>query len=100
MKKIINGKKYDTETATFLAERQYSYPGQFQYCLEELYIKKTKEFFLSGEGGARSKYAEICGQNEKCGGKNIIPLTEVEAKKWIEENANSDFEKIFGQCEE
>jgi len=56
MKKIINGKKYDTETATKLGEDCRGYRGDIDFWSEELYRKKTGEFFLYGEGGARSQY--------------------------------------------
>ena len=67
---------------------------------ECLYKKKTGEFFLQGEGGPMSKYAKSCGNNSWCGGKDIMPLSLEEAKRWVEEFANSDFEEIFGEIEE
>ena len=52
MKQIINGKKYDTETAERLACEDAGLPvNDFAYWCEELYRKKTGEFFLHGEGG-------------------------------------------------
>ena len=37
MKKVINRKVYDTETASLVAEVSFSYPGDFQYWSESLY---------------------------------------------------------------
>lgn len=55
MKKIINGKKYDTDTAK---EVGYSNNGllstDIDYIEETLYQKKTGEFFLYGEGGCKN----------------------------------------------
>lgn len=102
MKKIINGKKYDTETAKKIGFSTNNLPySDFTYCDETLYRKKTGEFFLYGEGGAMSKYSQPCGQNCRCGGSEIIPMTEEEAKKWTEKNLNTDeYEEIFGEVEE
>jgi len=101
MKKIINGKKYDTETAKILGSAGYSYPGDFSYWQETLYRKKTGEFFVHGIGGPLSKYARSIGLNEWTGGEEIIPLSPKEAQKWAEENLEAEeFEKVFGEVEE
>lgn len=101
MKKIINGKRYDTDTAKFIAEASYSNYGDFNYWSESLYQKRTGEFFLHGEGGARSKYSRATGQNEWCGGAEIIPLTLLEAQEWGEKYLDADeYEETFGVVEE
>lgn len=101
MKSIINGKKYDTKTAKELAFYTYLCPNDFRYLQETLYQKRTGEFFLYGEGGPASKYAVVLGQNERCGGEKIIPLTVDEAKRWAEEHIDGDeYEEIFGEVEE
>ena len=100
MKKIINGKKYDTETAKSLFVWCNNSTG-FSHCREELYRKKTGEYFLYGEGGAMSKYSRSCGDNSWCGGEEIIPMTEANARKWMEEHSDADtFERVFGEVEE
>lgn len=101
MKKIINGKRYDTETAEFCGSHEYGYPGDFNYVSEELYQKRTGEFFLYGEGGANSKYREEISMNSWSGGERIIPLTEDEAKEWAEEYLDAEeYEKLFTVAEE
>ena len=102
MKKIINGKKYDTETAKELGNYWNGYPSNdFKCYYETLYIKKTGEYFLFGEGGGLSPYATSCGNNSWGSGKEIIPLTEAKAKTWAEKHLNADeYEAIFGECEE
>lgn len=102
MKKIINGKKYDTNTAK---EVGYWNNGllltDINYIEEILYQKKTGEFFLYGKGGARTEYAEHIGENNSRSGSNIILLAEDEAKKWAEERlAVDEYEEIFGEVEE
>ena len=102
MKKIIKNKVYDTETAQKCGEWDNGhYTNDFAYCAETLYQKKTGEFFLHGEGNAASKYSRSCGQNEWCGGEQIIPLTYAEAQKWAEEHLDGDeYIAIFGEPEE
>ena len=46
MKKVINGKMYNTDTAKRMADWSYGYPGNFEYYEEELYKKKTGELVL------------------------------------------------------
>lgn len=101
MKKIINGRRYDTETATVLGEDSYSNCGDFHFWEESLYQKRTGEFFLHGVGGPASKYAETVGQNQWTGGEKIIPLSFDKAREWAENHLGSDeYEEIFGPVEE
>lgn len=90
MRKIINGKLYNTDTAEFVDEYTYSYPSDFNYEYEKLYRKRTGEFFLYGEGGPASKYSVCTGQNEWSGGEKLIPLSDDEAREWLEENSDAD----------
>lgn len=107
MKKIIsstyflNGRKYDTETAKCVGNWNNGYScNDFKYVKESLYCKKTGEFFLYGEGGAMTEYAESYAGNTY-GSERIIPLTEDEAKEWAENKLDADdYESIFGPVEE
>ena len=102
MKKIINHKVYDTETAKELGS--YSNGGSwrdFSHYEETLYRKKTGEFFLHGEGGPMTRYAETVGQNEWSGGEKIMPMDYSEAQKWAEKHLDADeYEAIFGEIVE
>lgn len=101
MKKIINNKRYDTETAKLLGEDSYSNWGDFHFWEETLYQKRTGEFFLHGVGGPASKYAETVGQNQWIGGEKIIPLSFEKARDWAENHLEADdYEGIFGPVEE
>lgn len=101
MKLIRNGKKYDTDTArklgtwsNFLSRRDIG------WCEESLYRKKTGEYFLHGEGGPASRYAERF-QNSRISGEAIIPLTYEQARSWAEEHLDADeYEDIFGEVAE
>lgn len=100
MRKIINGKAYDTSTAKFLTawENDCS-PTDFSYTSESLYIKRTGEYFIHGESNASGKYAHL-SYGMYCGGENIIPLTKEEAMEWVERRANDEYESIFGKVGE
>lgn len=101
MKKVINGKRYDTDTAKKLASDWYSNCTDFHYWEETLYRKNTGEYFLHGEGGPASKYAQSVGQNSWSGGEKLIPLSVENARKWAEDHLDGDeYEKIFGVIEE
>ena len=102
MKKIINGKVYDTEKAKELGT--YANAGSwrdFSHLEETLYRKKTGEFFLFGEGGPMTRYAEAEGQNSWTGGRRIMPMSYDEAREWAEEHLTADeYEAIFGEIVE
>lgn len=101
MKKVINGKVYDTEKAKKLGFDSYSNTRDFNYWHEEIYRKKTGEFFLYGEGGPMTKYAISIGQNSWSGGEKIIPLSIEAARKWVEDHLDADdYEEIFGLPDE
>ena len=50
MKKIIEGRVYNTETAKLLGEFSYSNRRDFNYFSEKLYRTKSGAYFLYGEG--------------------------------------------------
>lgn len=101
MKKIINGKVYDTDKARELGTDSYSSPRDFNYWHETLYQKRTGEFFLYGEGGPMSRYARSIDQNSWSGGEKIMPLSAANARKWAEDHLDTDdYEKIFGLPDE
>lgn len=97
MKKVINGKAYDTEKAKPVAYwENWGSWRDFEHIEETLYQKRTGEFFLFGEGGPKTKYAEQEGQNCWTGGSKIIPLSWEAARKWAEEHLDADkYAEIF-----
>lgn len=101
MKLIKNGKKYDTDTARKLgAWSNFRSRRDIGWCEESLYRKKTGEYFLHGEGGPASRYAERL-QNSRIGGEAITPLTYEQARTWAEEHLDADeYEEIFGEVAE
>lgn len=102
MKKIINGKMYNTETAVELGTgKSHLAVNNFGYYEEHLYRKKTGEYFLYGEGGAGSKYAKQQELNSFGPGDGFTPLTESGARIWAEKYLDADeYCEIFGEPEE
>ncbi len=97
MKKIISGKKYDTETATKIGTqdnidgRNILACNDFNYRESTLYRKKTGEFFLHYDGGGNTPYR----------GGAIEPVTEDEAKRWSEKHLTvEEYEAVFGEVGE
>ncbi len=94
MRKIINGKKYDTETAKAMGKIHLTIDLSTDWFIswnERLYRKKSGEYFLYGyrNTGCRSKE------------ERITPLTEAKAKEWAEKCMEVDeYESVFGEVEE
>ena len=102
MRKVIDGKLYDTDTAKEMGLWHSTWDHRdFHYVAERLYQKRTGEYFLHGEGGPMSKYAESVGQNAWEGGEKIIPLSVENARKWAEDHLDADdYAQIFGMPDE
>jgi hypothetical protein len=95
MKRIIQNRKYDTETATMLGLDGGG--DGFRSWHEELYRKRNGEFFLYGNGGPMTRYATTCDGGGWTGGEAITPLTPEAARQWAEEHLDADdYEGIFG----
>ena len=102
MKKIINGKMYNTDTARKVATCEHGDgPRDFHYYCESLYCKRTGEYFLAGEGGPMTRYSRSTGQRSWSGGENIFPLTYEEAMEWAEREMDADdYQAEFGPAPE
>ena len=86
MKRVIEGKRYDTATAQEIGAWWNGYStSDFEYCEEKLYLTSKGNFFLAGEGGAYSRYAQSHG-NATGGGEAITPLSREEAFQWAQEH--------------
>lgn len=98
---VINGKKYDTETAK-LIDRDYDHPvNDFNHWDETLYRKKTGEFFIHGRGGPMSKYSKPAFGGGVTGSSKFIPLTNEQARHWMENHSTVEkIEEIFGEIPE
>lgn len=90
MKRVIDGKLYDTDTATMLHEASYGYNGDFDAWCEALYATKMGAYFISGWGGPRSHYVRYVSSDSYTGGKGLRPVTREEALEWLEEHGGNE----------
>lgn len=101
MRKIIDGKSYDTDTAKLIGCQDNGDYGSFDFMSESLYRKRTGEYFVHGEGGARSRYAESQGSGWWSNGEKIIPLDFASASSWAERHlTTAEYESEFGGARE
>lgn len=102
MKRTIEGKTYNTETAEEIGYNcSHLYCSDFGWWEETLHKTKKGNYFLHGSGNAMSKYSCPVGNNGSGGDSEIIPMTEEEALEWCEESNNQDsIEKHFSNLVE
>ncbi|MEG2570448.1 MAG: hypothetical protein RSA70_03345 [Clostridia bacterium] len=101
MKKYFNGALYNTDSAEILAATNNGLPtSDFAYFSEALYRTKSCNYFIHGEGGARSRYCSYLG-NTWSFGEKITPISEASAREWIAENFDSaKYEEVFAPAAE
>ena len=103
MKKVINGKVYDTGKAKLIAEAHH--PDCIEYATgkglqQYLYQKKNGEFFLHADGAA-IELQNVLQSGEYRPGKSIYPMTYEQAQRWAERELSADqWENIFGDPED
>lgn len=93
MRKIINGKAYDTNTATLIGTwANFENGRDFYYVEKRLYFKpRKKEYFLFLDGGSATIYAS----------PKIKPLSTQQAKMWAYNNLDAEVaEQAFGAVAE
>ena len=90
MKKIINGKKYDTNTAKLVAEHnnqsQRINKDSFEYYETELYLTSKESWFCSFNHFAKEPH--------------ISALTPKEAQQWLEDYGKDDIIENYFKIEE
>ncbi len=90
MKAIIDGKRYNTDTATEVAAYWNGCgEGDFNRVNEKLYKTAKGAWFIAGSGGARSSYSQSYGDGVS-GGEAIRPITADEAIEWLESHNEAD----------
>lgn len=102
MKKIINGKLYNTDTARQVGTWSNSADcNDLSWVEESLYQKKTGEFFLHGQGGPNTRYAQQLEASHWTGGETISLISYESAQKWAEEHLTADqYQAVFGEISE
>ena len=84
MKRVINGLTYNTDTAEEIGQDDNGLgTSDFRFYDETLYKTKKGRFFLAGEGGALTKWAEAYGDMSGFG-SGIIALDKKDALEWCE----------------
>ena len=83
MKKVLNGRLYDTETSTLIAKCAPVSPFDLDSNWEELYRKTNNEFLLYNE---REPYSKCDGLVDgKCVAEGDLQvLSADEARQWLE----------------
>ena len=87
MKKLIDGKLYDTESADLIAS---VYPNgtqdqsNFHFLRERLYCTESGRYFIAGVGGPKTTYSQPAASGGVTGGEDIRAVTEEQAFAWCE----------------
>jgi len=84
MRKVVQGKRYDTETAELVADYSYGYGNDFRHFEEELYKTKNGNWFKVGSGGPMSQYCESANGNTWGISDVFIPMSDEEAFNWLQ----------------
>ena len=84
MKQVIDRIIYDTSKATVITQEGNDYPKtDFKWHWETLYQTDKDRWFLHGEGGALSSYAQPVG-DMTTGGERIFAMSDEQAMYWLE----------------
>ncbi len=82
MIKVIDGKRYNTDTAIKIGGDWNGLSvSDFNYCAETLYQTKKGQYFLEGDGGAATRYSKSNG-NTSYGSCDIVLLSPEDALAW------------------
>ena len=101
MKRIINGRRYDTEApgSTLVAQACADGPTMtrtdFRFWEEELYRTSHGNWFLAGEGGPFSHWAKHT-DGGTAWGDGIRPISKEQALEWLEHAGETEaIERYF-----
>lgn len=98
MKKIVNGKSYNTATATEVCDIGNGLSeSDFGWHSSSVYVTKKGAFFLAGEGGPMSRWARQ-HSDSRVAGSGIEVLSRGEALKLAEffQAPTDVIEEFFG----
>lgn len=103
MRKIIDGKVYDTATAKLLCDISVPglHSGDFEWDDTGLYWTQKGTYFVSGCGGPRSRWAESPRPGEYRSGDGLYIIEAADARDLCELHCTvSEYEALFGVVEE
>lgn len=99
MRAIINGFRYDTDKATLIGSTAADCSTRdFSYWEAGLYkTPRAGRYFLAGEGGPMTQFANHRADRSISSGERIIPMTEPQALEWATEYLSTEIvEHYFG----
>jgi hypothetical protein len=103
MKAVVNGKTYNTETATEICELPCNAQGRGDFHWHETALYRTQKgaFFIAGSGGPASMWRESVS-NGSIGGRGVRPVSEQEARDYMESAGcdEDDFKSVGLKVEE
>jgi len=100
MKRIINGRRFDTEAkhTKAVASGSWGSGGDFDAYDETLYRTSHGNWFVAGCGGPHTKYGRNAEGGGIGGGPGLFPLTMEQAFDWLEYHEETDLlEEYFGE---
>lgn len=96
MIKIIDGKRYNTETAEMISEWTNGKYGNFEYREKTLYRTKKGNWFIYHYGGPMTDMAVSVAMNSWSGSEDIELVNEYEVRDFLEKyNDYKAIEKYF-----
>ena len=91
MKRIIDGKRYDTDTAEMICDVSSRINDQrdFKWHDTQLYRTKKGAWFVAGEGGPMSRWAHDTGDGYGYG-SGLVVIEADEARELLEQHDELD----------
>jgi len=103
MRRVIGGKVYNTETATCICCLPCFTQDERNFNWHDTHLYKTPKgaYFISGEGGPRSMWAEQIEAHGWAYGSGLTLVTEEEARSYAEQARvrPDEYEAAFGPVE-
>ena len=106
MKRVINGKVYDTDKAELIAtvdhkNIKYGFSNDAPHETQSFYRKKTGEFFVYAPHGSLMARNIFQHDYDRYASGGFFPLTYQQAQKWAEHELSAEkWEEIFGDPED
>lgn len=102
MKKIINGRRYDTDTAELLCNLECkAFAGAWDWHDTALYRTKSGAFFLAGWGMGGSMWGEeLYDCTDRVRGEGLRVLTNEEAREILEQEDQVEIIEAFFEVED
>ncbi|QDZ26599.1 hypothetical protein [Noviherbaspirillum sp. UKPF54] len=103
MKRVVDGKTYDTETASEICQLPCNaHAGDFRWHETYLFQTKNGRFFLAGCGGPLTMWAKSVEGNGKTSGSGLRPISPEEARLHMEEAecSTEEFDEVGLAVEE